>query len=124
MTQEEARQWLEELLWCAQRARSTQREAFFGEEKDPLMEKVLADLHPWLYGPGNIVEGLIDYLGRLDRGRPIYGLEFFNWMWIPQREPALQFVRMFTRKAEEFPEPDVEWIQTMPSQILEETEES
>lgn len=116
MNQTEAREVLEDLLFCTQKARSDASEVLEGVWSRETIENVLGDLEPWIFGTKSIVVPLSDYLEKVEKGRTIYGLEFYNWMWIASKEEAVNIVRLFTREAR-FPEPNLQWVTDMPSRI-------
>ena len=105
MNRESAIDLVRDLLVIAQKCRSNLLE---GMGDDELAQRVLADLHPWLFGPKCIVGPLSAYLTRVEGGAPITGAELYNWVTIANREPALLVGALAL--ARDLPEPDIHWL--------------
>ena len=108
MKQSEAMEFVRKLLFGVQRSRSAARESLSGSDvSDKLIENVLVDLNPWLYGPKG--EGFIKALAQVDARGSVTGMEFYNFMTIIHRlDPTIAATAGILSETS-YPEPDARW---------------
>ena len=104
MTRTQALAHLRTMLFAVQKARSVLSESL-GESATA--QAVNADLSPWLFGPRSVLPALLKYLDRLEAGAPISGADFYNFMSIAARTPAIMVDTAIG--ASPLPEPDLAW---------------
>jgi hypothetical protein len=95
---------LRAMLFAVQKTRSILSESM-GE--DATAQAVNADLSPWLFGPRSVLPALIKYLDRVEAGGPISGADFYNFMSIAARTPAIIVEAAIGDSP--LPEPDFAW---------------
>lgn len=114
MNQTQAMEYINKLVIGFQRARSVSREnltkgATLSEKiSDRLVESILEDLNPWLFGAKG--EAFFKALLKTQEQGKVNGIDFFNFMTIIHRlDPTLQtLIGILTET--DFPEPNIEVI--------------
>lgn len=105
LTRDQALTDLRTMLFAAQYARSNILES---QGDDKITQIVFTDLEPWLFGPKSIVPSLAAYIGRAEKGAPITGSEFYNFMWVAQKTPTITLAAEFVR-GNPLPKPEMQW---------------
>lgn len=121
MTEQEAIKLLRLILEGAQRSRSVVRETFGKqpnlpqkdnqddqEEAPRLGDKALARTFPYLFGEVNLVRVCTDLLNRVENGRGLAPLAFYNVIFLANREPLLH--AWFISMSQELPQPNPSWL--------------
>lgn len=85
-TRDDALGLLRALRWSIQKSRSTLLEAM-GDTKTS--QSLLADEHPWLFGPRSILLKLAAYTAAAEAGAPIRGMDLINFVWIANNSEPL-----------------------------------
>jgi hypothetical protein len=104
MTRGKALKHLRTMLFAVQKARSDLIEAVGDDDAG---RAVNADLSPWLFGPKCILPALVKFLDRVESGGPIAGADFYNFMRIADRTPAILAITIID--GEPLPEPELAW---------------
>lgn len=105
MDKNEALSLLRQMLYAGQHARSVVLET---QGDDHITHAVFTEIEPWLFGPKSYIAPLAKYIGEREKGAPITGSEFYNWMWIAHKTPAVTLTAEFLRETP-LPEPDMAW---------------
>lgn len=109
MTQDEAKELLTRLLWCAQKLRSNMMESMGVEDwkEDSVDMKILNELHPRIFNSNpsriNLVEALMMY----SNGAEMRGVErgdLYNALALCHMEPAMELMYGLTNEGKEIPE--------------------
>lgn len=122
MTEQEAIKLLRLILEGAQRSRSVVRETFGKQPNLPqkdnrkddqgeapsLGDKTLASMFPYLFGEVNLVRVCTDLLGRVENGRGLAPVDFYNVIFLANREPLLH--TWFISMSQELPRSNPTWL--------------
>lgn len=106
MDKETALVALRVMLAASQKARSNLRGSVGDDE---LGERLLAEMHPWLFGQKCVIPALAQVISRAERGSAVVGKTFYHMMWIAKREPAIELSAAFMTSGAGLPQPDLRW---------------
>jgi hypothetical protein len=110
MTQEQAMEIVNRLIFGLQRARTASREgteALAGKVRPKIVDGVLEDLIPWLHGQK--AEALLNGLTKVSDRGSITGQELYNFMYIIHNLNPIIAAMAGTLADTTFPKPDMKW---------------
>lgn len=110
MKQSEAMDYVRKLIFGLQRARSVEREALgeSGEFSAEVVERVLADLTPWMNGEKG--KSFLEILVKVEERGTVAGMDLYNFMTVIHLlEPTASAVAGML-SGTTFPEPDLQWV--------------
>jgi len=110
MKQSEAMKYVRKLLNGVQRSRSAIRESLItnGEFDTKVIEQVMIDLNPWLFGPKG--ESFIKALAQIDDRDSVTPMEFYNFMTIIHRLDLTINATAGIMTETMYPEPNIQWM--------------